>query len=75
MVSKGIIFLCENVHLHVANQTQQLIEPFGWKHLDFLLYSHDLAPSGYHVFLHLEPHQGGQRHDDNENIKTTVLQW
>ena len=29
----------------------------------------------YHVFLHLKNHLGGQRHDDDDSVKTTVLQW
>ena len=32
-------------------------------------------PSDYHVFLHLKNHLGGQCHDDDDKIKTTVLRW
>jgi hypothetical protein len=33
------------------------------------------VPSDYHMFLHLKNHLGGQRHNDDDSVKTTVLQW
>ena len=31
--------------------------------------------SSLFMFLHLKNHLGGQRHDYNDSVKTTVLQW
>lgn len=50
MRSKGIVFLHDNARPHTANQTQELI----WEQLDHPPYSPDLAPSNYHMFLHLK---------------------
>ena len=35
----------------------------------------DLAPSDYHLFLHLKKHLGGQRLQDDNEVKTFVIQW
>lgn len=75
MLSKGILLLHDNARPHAANRTQELIASFGWEQLDHPPYSPDLAPSDYHMFLHLKKHLGGQRHDDDDGLKATVLQW
>jgi Transposase. len=75
MLSNGIVLLHDNIHSHAANGTQDLITSFGWEQFDHLPYSPDLAPSDYYMFLHLKNHLGGHCHDDDDSIKTTVLQW
>lgn len=75
MLSKGIILLHDNARPHAANRTQALIRSFGWEQLDHPPYSPDLAPSDYHLFLHLKQHLGGQRHDNDDDVKMTVMQW
>src|SRR5258705_10551213 len=32
-------------------------------------------PADHHLFLHLKKHLGGQRHDDDDEVKTSVVQW
>ena len=34
----------------------------------------DLPPSDYHMFLHLKKHLGGQRLQDDGEVKTVVMQ-
>ena len=63
-----------HAHPHMANQPQDLIGSFGWEQLDHSPYSPDLVPSDYLLFLNLKMHVGGQRHEDDHVIKTTVLQ-
>ena len=63
MLSKGIVLLHDDARPQAANRTQELIGSFGWEQLNHPPYSPDLAPSDYHVFLHLKKHLGGQRYD------------
>jgi len=37
--------------------------------------SPDLAPSDYHLFLHLKKFLGGKRFDDDDDLKDTVQKW
>lgn len=74
-LSKGIVLLHDNARPHVANRTKDLIKSFKWETLDHPPYSPDLAPSDYHLFLHLKKHLGGQRLQDDNEVKTFVMQW
>ncbi|KAJ4444277.1 hypothetical protein ANN_06069 [Periplaneta americana] len=38
-------------------------------------YSPDLAPGDFHLFLHLKKFLGGQRFDDDDEVKTAVQEW
>jgi len=53
MLSATILLLHDNARTHSAAQTQDLIISFKWEQIDHAPYSHDLAPSDYHLFLHL----------------------
>src|SRR5215469_17316576 len=75
MLSAGVVLLHDNARPHTANRTQDLITSFGWEQLDHPSYSPDLAPSDYHLFLHLKKHIAGQRHSDDDEVKTFVKQW
>jgi histone-lysine N-methyltransferase SETMAR len=46
---------------HTSAKTQELIKTFGWEQIDHPPYSPDLAPSDFHVFLHLKKFLGGRR--------------
>ncbi|KAJ4446843.1 hypothetical protein ANN_13541 [Periplaneta americana] len=35
----------------------------------------DLAPSDFHLFLHLKKFLGGQRFDGDDEVKTAVREW
>ena len=38
-------------------------------------YSPDLAPSDFHLFLHLKKLLGGKRFDDDDDLKDVVQKW
>jgi histone-lysine N-methyltransferase SETMAR len=54
MLSSGIVLLHDNARPHTAAQTVQLLQRFRWEIFDHPLYSPDLAPSDYHLFMHLK---------------------
>jgi hypothetical protein len=73
MLSQGVVMLHDNARPHTASATQDLITTFGWEQFDHPPYSPDLAPSDFHVFLHLKTFLGGWWfHDDkvNEAVNT-----
>ncbi|KAJ4431881.1 TGF-beta receptor type-1, partial [Periplaneta americana] len=59
---------------HTARDTQNLISKFGWEQIDYPPYSSNLAPSEFHLFLHLKKFLGGQRFDGDE-VKTAMREW
>jgi hypothetical protein len=69
MRSWGVVMLHDNACPHTAATTQDLIVTFDWEQFDHLPYSPDLAPGGFHVFLHLKTFLGGQRFHDDESKK------
>jgi hypothetical protein len=59
--------LHDNARPHTTAATQDFIATFGWEQSSHPPYSPDLAPSNFHVFLHLITFLGGQRfHSDTE---------
>jgi hypothetical protein len=75
MLSRGVVMLHDNDHSHIATATQDLFVTFSWEQFDHPPYTLDLAPSDFHVFLHLKTFLGGRWfHDDNE-VKETVNTW
>ena len=70
-----ILLLHDNVQPHSAAQTQDLLTSFKWEQMDHLPYSPDLAPSDFHLFLHLKKFLGGKRFDDDDELKDAVQKW
>jgi histone-lysine N-methyltransferase SETMAR len=58
-MKRGVEILHDNAHPHTAATTEDLIVTFGCKQFDHPPYSPDLAPSDFHVFLHLNTFVGG----------------
>jgi hypothetical protein len=54
MLSRGVVMIHDNARPHTAAATQNLITTFGWEQFDNPLHSPDLAPSDFHLFLHLK---------------------
>ena len=52
--------------------TQDLVTSFKWEQVDHPPYSPDLAPSDFHLFLHLKKFLGGKRFDDDDDLKDAV---
>ena len=71
-INAGGVMIHDNARPHTAAATQNLITTFGWEQFDHPSYSPDLAPSDFHLFLHLKSFLAGRRfHDDNE-VKDAV---
>jgi len=65
MLRWGVVMFHDNTPPHTA--MQNLITTFGWEQFDHPPYSLDLAPSDFHLFLHLKSFLAGRRfHKDNE---------
>ena len=64
----------DNARPHSAAQTQDLITSFRWKQMDHPPYSPDLAPSDFHLFLHLKKVLGGKRFHDVD-LEDAVQKW
>ena len=62
----------DNARPHTAAATQNLITTFGWEQFDHPPYSPDLAPSDFHLFLHLKSFLAGRRFHDNNEVKEAV---
>ena len=43
--------------------------------MDHPLYSSDLAPSDFHLFLHLRKHFAGKMLDDDDEVQEDVMTW
>jgi histone-lysine N-methyltransferase SETMAR len=67
MLSWGVVMLCDNARPYTATTMQDLIVTFDWEQFNHQPYSPDLAPSDFHVFLHLKAFLScWQFHDDSE---------
>ena len=66
MLSRGVVMIHGNAHPHTAGATQNLITTFGWEQFDHPPYSPDLAPSDFHLFLHLKSFLAGRQFHDDE---------
>jgi len=62
----------DNARPHTAAATQNLITTFGWEQFDHPPYNPDLAPSDFHLFLHLKSFLAGQQFHDDHEVKETV---
>ncbi|KFM64801.1 Histone-lysine N-methyltransferase SETMAR, partial [Stegodyphus mimosarum] len=75
MLSKGIVLLHDNARPHTAGVTQSLIRQFHWEQFDHPPYSPDLAPSDYHLFLHMKRELGGKCFGSDDDTKNAVESW
>ena len=57
---------------HSAHVTTALLEKFKWDILDHPPYGPDLAPSYFHLFLHLKKHLAGKKFDDDDEVQEVV---
>jgi len=51
---------------------QNLVTTFGWEQFDHPSYSPDLAPSDFHLFLHLKSFLACRRFYDDNKVKESV---
>jgi len=57
---------------HPYTEMQNLITTFRWEHFDHHPHSPDLAPSDFHLFLHLKPFLAGQWLHKVSEVKEAV---
>ncbi|KAJ4437856.1 hypothetical protein ANN_13795 [Periplaneta americana] len=76
MLTAGVVLLHDNARPHKARRTASVLTEFGWELFDYPPYSPDLAPSDFHVFLHLKKFlSSGERFGNDEELKTSVTRW
>ncbi|KAJ4451520.1 hypothetical protein ANN_02984 [Periplaneta americana] len=76
MLTAGVVLLHDNARPHMARRTAAVLTEFGWELFDYPPYSPDLAPSDFHVFLHLKKFlSSGERFGNDEELKTSVTRW
>lgn len=72
---RGVIILHDNVQLHMAQQTGNLLQKFSWEMLNHPPYSLDLAPSGFYRFPILKEHLSRHCFTYGEGVKTITTMW
>jgi transposase len=77
MLTQGLVLLHDNARLHTAAQTEALIMSFGWEQFDHPPppNSPDLAPSHFHLFLHLKKFLAGQHFLNDDDVKEAMKKW
>jgi len=75
MLSSETVLLHDNVRPHTAARTAQLLQQFRWEVFDHPPYSPDLAPSDYHLFVHLKKWLASQSFEADDRLKTDVTTW
>ena len=53
---------------HTTNVTKEFLQEFDWATFCHPPYSLDLAPSDFHLFLHLKSFLGGQHFNDDYEL-------
>jgi transposase len=74
MLTSGVVRVT-SVCSHTAARTRALLEHFNWELFDQPPYSHDLAPSLYHLFTYLKNWLRAQRFNNNEELMEGVKTW
>ena len=69
------MLLHDNARPHTADRTVQLLQEFHWEIFDHPPYSPDLAPSDYHLFMHLKKWLASQRFETDDELQTGVNEW
>jgi hypothetical protein len=76
MLSRGVYLFHDNARPHYAHVTTALQEKFKWDILDHPPYSPHLAPSDFHLFLHLKKHFARKKFDDDDEVQEEeVMTW
>ena len=70
--SGGMLIQHDNARPHTSLRTQEAITKFGWTVLPHCPYSHDLAPSDFHLFGPLKNALRGTMFEDDESVIRAV---
>jgi histone-lysine N-methyltransferase SETMAR len=69
MLSAGIVFLHDNARPDTAQRTASPLQEFSWEVFNHPPYSPDLAPSDFHLFLHLKKFHQNFENDREEELE------
>jgi len=72
---RGLCLLHYNARPHSAHNTTALLKKFKWDIIDHPPYSPDLAPSAFHLFLHLKKYLTGKKFDDGDEVQEEAMTW
>jgi histone-lysine N-methyltransferase SETMAR len=74
MLASGVVLLHDNSRSHTskAARIRTLLEHFNLELFDLPPYSHDLAPSDYHLFTYLKIWLVSQHFSNNEDLTEGV---
>ena len=75
MFSAGVVLPHNDSRQHMARQSTHLLQEFSWEIFIHPPYIPDLAPSDFHLFLHLNKFLSGQSQsfqDDRDECHTVV---
>jgi histone-lysine N-methyltransferase SETMAR len=72
VLSWSVVMLLGSVRPHTAAAMQDLTATVGWEQFDHPPYGPDLAPSDFHVFLHLKTFLGGLWFHNDSEVKVAV---
>jgi hypothetical protein len=75
MFSRGVVMLHDNACPHTLPPHSRSHRDIWLGTIDHPPYSPDLAPSNFHVFLHLKTFLGGRWFHDNSEAKEAVNTW
>ena len=75
MLSRSMCLFRDNAWPHSTLVTTALLEKFKWNILDHPLYSPDLAPSDFHLFLHLKKRHAGKSSTTMKKVQEEVMTW
>jgi hypothetical protein len=74
-VTKGVLFLHDNVPAHRALATQKKLAYLGFQFLDHTPYSPYLAPSHYYLVLGLKKQLKGRHFSSDAEIIAVMETW
>jgi histone-lysine N-methyltransferase SETMAR len=66
--------LHDNARPHTANKINETLRNFKWEVLEHP-YTHDLAPSDFHLFGPLKHHLSAEQFPDDEAVEREVTAW
>jgi len=70
-----VVLLHDNAPVHNAKKVQTAIAECGFQEMNHPLYSPDLAPCDYFLFIHLKKHLRGGRFSSDTDIQVDVTSW
>ena len=74
MLNCGVRLLHDNTPVHTGAVAKAAVKECGFKVNEHPPYSPDLAPSDYYLFSKLKKDLWGRKFDDEEEVKTAVME-